>query len=542
MLAKCIAPVKRQFVLDEAQVAARKKEGRDGEEAKESNRKRKEREKAERERQRNGERCLPEGLKVERNVPRYGLLWDLRGNYHRFATADAVLAKMGITPKHGYKQKPPPKPKPTDEGTDAPDAKRTRTDAAADGPQAAAASDAGPTAAERGPAGRPVGAAADAMPRPHIDFSGKLYLAPLTTVGNLPFRRVCKRLGADITCSEMALATNLVQGHKTEWALLRRHPDEDMFGAQIAGGFPDALARCADVLIDELGDGIDFIDVNCGCPIDLIVNKGAGSALLCRPKKLEQVAQSLVSTSNGRIPITLKLRTGYQDNTNVAHEIVPLAKAWGVAAVTLHGRSRAQRYSRLADWSYVRRCSAVSTVPMIGNGDIYDFEDYVRATAPTDEPGGMEDAPVASVMVARGALVKPWVFKEIKERRRWDISSSERFTLLRDFVKYGFEHWGADDRGVETTRRFLLEWLSYLHRYIPVGLLEVLPQRMNWRPPYYHGRDDLETLMASERPTDWIELSTRLIGRPPPQGFRFTPKHKSSSYEGAKASDEGANG
>lgn len=132
-------------------------------------------------------------------------------------------------------------------------------------------------------------------------------------------------------------------------------------------------------------------------------------------------------------------------------------------------------------------------------------------------------------MIGRGALIKPWIFTEIKEQKLWDISSSERFDVLKKYVNYGLEHWGSDTKGVENTRRFLLEWLSFLYRYIPVGLLETPPQKVNERPPRYRGRNDLETLMSSASATDWIKISEILLG-PVPEGFQFLPKHKANSY------------
>jgi tRNA-dihydrouridine synthase 3 len=119
---------------------------------------------------------------------------------------------------------------------------------------------------------------------------------------------------------------------------------------------------------------------------------------------------------------------------------------------------------------------------------------------------------------------------EIKERRIWDISSNERLDMLKDFARFGLEHWGSDTQGVNSTRRFLLEHLSFAYRYIPVGLLEVLPQQINQRPPRYFGRNELETLMSSEYLGDWIKLSEMVLG-PTPPGFHFLPKHKANAYE-----------
>ncbi|XP_056154450.1 tRNA-dihydrouridine(47) synthase [NAD(P)(+)]-like [Lampris incognitus] len=350
-----------------------------------------------------------------------------------------------------------------------------------------------------------------------VDFQDKLYLAPLTTCGNLPFRRICKRFGADITCGEMAMCTNLLQGQQSEWALLKRHESEDLFGVQVEGCFPDSMTRCAELINSNID--VDFVDINSGCPIDLVYKKGGGCGLMTRSKKFEEIIRGMNYVLD--VPLTVKIRTGVQEKCNVAHKLIPEMKKWGVSMITLHGRSREQRYTKLADWDYINTCSQLaSPIPLFGNGDILSYVDAVKA----------RETGVSGVMIARGALIKPWIFTEIKERRDWDISSSERLDVLRDFANYGMEHWGSDTQGLEKTRTFLLEWLSFMCRYIPVGLLERLPPRINERPPYYMGRNYLESLMASPHVGDWVRISEMLLG-PVPTNFNFVPKHKANSYK-----------
>ena len=489
-----------------------------------------------------------DGMAEERNLFPPELKMLLRKGKVRFERSDARLKALGVKTKWKYgpdaetrgapaagSAEPPPGAVPVSErGPDV-----TRADAGDASTQDPRGDDdgGGKRARRDGEAGG-VDVRLRAAEKKDVDFKGKLYLAPLTTVGNLPFRRVCKQLGADITCGEMALCTNLLQGQPAEWALLRRHPSEDVFGAQICGGYPDAVSRCAQLIDDEFvsAGGIDFVDINMGCPIDLICNKGAGSMLLQKPDRMELVARAAAPLLS--CPLTLKTRIGYYDDKRVAHEIIPRMAGWGVRAVTLHGRSRQQRYSRLADWKYIGECVSsanalcgksatnVDAFSVIGNGDVFGFRDY---DAHVSANGG---AGVATCMIARGALIKPWIFTEIKERRDWDISSGERLDLLRRFAAYGLEHWGADARGVANTRRFLLEWLSFLHRYVPVGLLERVPVGIHERPPSYVGRNDLETLMASTQASDWVKITTMLLG-PPPEDFHFKPKHKSNAYASA---------
>jgi tRNA-dihydrouridine synthase 3 len=278
----------------------------------------------------------------------------------------------------------------------------------------------------------------------------------------------------------------------------------------------------------EANTTVDFVDLNLGCPLDMICKKGGGASLMKSGKKLKACLEGITNTLS--CPITIKMRTGWDEGHPFAHELVPKIQSWGldgIAAIMIHGRSRLQRYSRYADWDYISKVATsqsdeMDKIPLIGNGDIFSYTDYEEKIARE----GVE----ATAMLGRGALVKPWLPTEIKERRHWDISASERLDILKQFVKYGLEHWGTDQMGVNNVRRFLLEWLSFLYRYVPVGMLEVLPQQMNQRPPVNMcGRSDLETLMLSDNCADWIKLTEMLLG-PVPEGFDFQPKHKANAY------------
>jgi tRNA-dihydrouridine synthase 3 len=264
----------------------------------------------------------------------------------------------------------------------------------------------------------------------------------------------------------------------------------------------------------------DFVDINCGCPIDLIYKRGMGCGLMGRKKPLEVMCRAMSSVLS--VPLTVKMRTGIYLDKRIAHTLIPDVKEWGVDMVTLHGRSREQRYYRLADWDYAAECVKIADpMPLFGNGDVMNYEDYYAKK---------ESSGVAGIMFARGALIKPWVFTEVKEKRNWDISGSERMDFIRDYANYGLEHWGSDSKGVETTRRFLLEWLSFQHRYVPCGLLENPPQMMNQRIPKFTGRNDVETLLGSASCADWVKISELFLGKVP-DGFAFEPKHRAHGYK-----------
>jgi len=328
----------------------------------------------------------------------------------------------------------------------------------------------------------------------------------------------------------VGLATSFLAGSKEEWSLVRRHPSESIFGIQVAGNKPANLVPTAEVIAKECGSNIGFVDLNCGCPIDLVFKTGSGSALLDTVGKLGKILIGM-NKALGEIPMTVKLRTGVKDGKNTAHKLMPrLSTEWNVGCITLHGRTRQQRYTRLADWDYIKQCvQAVRSreadedlppVPIFGGGDCFSSQDYWT---------NVETSGVDGIMIGRGALIKPWVFTEIKERREWDISARERLELVSKYAEYGLNHFGSDTTGVNATRRYLCEALSFQYRYVPIGLLERLPGRINDRAPAFRGRNELETLLASPDSQDWVKISEMFLG-PAPETWSFTPKHKSNAY------------
>ncbi|OBA22515.1 Dus-domain-containing protein [Metschnikowia bicuspidata var. bicuspidata NRRL YB-4993] len=371
-----------------------------------------------------------------------------------------------------------------------------------------------------------------------VHLRGAKIVSPLTTVGNLPYRRLMKTLGADITYSEMALALPLLQGTKPEWALPKAHRSEcPGFGVQIASNHHQQASKAAEALARETTH-VSELNLNSGCPIDLLYRQGQGSALLDQPLKMVRILNGMNACS-GDIPVTLKIRTGTKDSKNTAASLVSRVLAeTHVAAITLHGRSRQQRYTREADWNYIAEVGKVvqdwnhaneqnkdlrDAPPtwFVGNGDCFTFEQWHDA---------VNTEGIDSVMVARGALIKPWIFEEIDAQQYLDKSATERLEYMRQFADFAVEHWGSDEYGIENARRYMCEFIGFTHRYIPVGILERLPPKLNERPPKWKGRNELETLLGSTDYRDWIKITEMFLGKAS-SNFLFVPKHKSNAYE-----------
>ena len=325
-------------------------------------------------------------------------------------------------------------------------------------------------------------------------IQGALVMAPMTKGSNLPYRRLCQELGARVTMSEMAVARRLRQKRRGEFALIRRAPEEHFFGVQLAGNNPEEMAWAAELVESR---GADLVDVNLGCPIDYFTSKGLGAALAREPKRVRRIVEAMKRAVR-KAPITVKIRLGWNDEHRNYLDVARAAVDGGADAVCVHGRTRAARYTSSADWNAIGDVAAALSVPVIGNGDLLFRHEVDAGFA----------AGCAAVMSARGALIKPWLFREALEGDL-DLADDDRLGIYRRYVALAKAHWGADDHGLARVREFLLWHLGFWCRYVPKradGTYPTMQRRENWTP-----RTPLEALLARSDAPAHAFLAERLI-------------------------------
>jgi len=324
---------------------------------------------------------------------------------------------------------------------------------------------------------------------------GAVVMAPMTKGSNLPYRRLCVELGATITVSEMTLARRLKQQKTQEFALIRRFAGEPCFGVQLASVKPAEAAWAAGLVASR---GVDFVDINCGCPIDYFTRKGLGASLGRQPNRLRRLVDA-VKRAAGAVPVTAKIRLGWSDADRNYLRQAQAAVDGGADAIIVHGRTRNARYRLAADWNAIGEIAAAVRVPVVGNGDLL---------FPHEIAAARRQSSCAAVMVARAALIKPWIFREATDGY-WDITADQRLALYRRYATLAREHWGPDEYGLARVRTFIAWHLDFWCRYVPRQADGAFPS-MQQRASGFVPRSPLEALLSRQDQAAVDYLSERL--------------------------------
>ena len=271
-------------------------------------------------------------------------------------------------------------------------------------------------------------------------------LAPMAGVTNWPFRAICRRFGAGLYVSEMVTARPLVEGRTKALMLAEFGVDESPRSLQLYGVDPHYVGEAVKWLVDE--GRVDHIDMNFGCPVPKVTRKGGGSAIPVKPRLLANIVRAAV-TNAGRVPVTIKVRMGIDDSLLTYEDAGRIAEEEGCAAVALHARTAAQLYDGEARWEAIARLKQrVKTIPVLGNGDIWEAHDALRM---------MRDTGCDGVVIGRGCLGRPWLFRDLADvfegREPSDPPS------LGEVVDIAITHatflceWAGEDRAMRMFRR-----------------------------------------------------------------------------------------
>jgi len=234
-----------------------------------------------------------------------------------------------------------------------------------------------------------------------LELGEGLILAPMAGITDLSFRRIAKSFGADLVTSEMVSAEGLVRNRASTRFLINSHPEEKPLAIQLFGSDPSVISEAARIVADE---GADLIDLNMGCPVPKVLRQGAGAQLIRQPKKIKQIVEAVRRVV--RIPVTVKTRSGWSKSQINILEVARAAEDGGADAITIHPRTAKQGFSGKADWYLIAEVKQAVTMPVIGNGDVTRPEQVHEMKQLTGCNG---------VMIGRGAMGNPWLFKQAKQ-------------------------------------------------------------------------------------------------------------------------------
>ena len=267
-----------------------------------------------------------------------------------------------------------------------------------------------------------------------VELENNLILAPMAGVTNLPFRVICKEFGPGLVCTEMASAKAMFHNDQKTKRLFNTEGEKRPISFQLFGSDEESVEYST----KYMNEFADIIDINMGCPAPKVVKNGDGSRLLLDLDKAKSIMETVVKSA--KVPVTLKIRKGWDKDHIVAVEVAKIAEEVGISAITVHGRTRSEYYTGKADWDIIKKVKESVKIPVIGNGDVVDEESAYRM---------FETTGVDGIMIGRGSFGNPWIFRNIKHyletgEKLPPPSNEEKLKVIEKHIELAVEEKGED--------------------------------------------------------------------------------------------------